>query len=382
MGTPSISLCMIVKNEEPYLVQCLSSARNIVDEIIVVDTGSTDRSAAIAGDFGAKVIHWPWDDSFSNARNRGLEEAKCDWILWLDADEVLDRNEAPRLKEVLTQDSIERQQIEGIELLLHNYLDGGRVERAYVLRLVRNRPAYRFEGRVHEQILPVMLKHTPNGRMGRVDVTVYHDGHLTRNLIRQDKVKRNISLLRKALEEHPSYWPNHYYLGAELFRANELEEGLAHLNTVLAHPEGVPMYLMVNAHKYRTLALGMMKRYEEMVEKCSASIAEFPAFTELYHYKAQGLVALGRLEQAVHVLQEALSVGPAPEEYPGMPGYGSYLTCFALGQCLAACENELGADWYFTLASLMDSGTITAITKSPGNGGETYGPIASMFTHP
>ncbi|MFB5764080.1 glycosyltransferase family 2 protein [Paenibacillus medicaginis] len=98
MDTPSISLCMIVKNEEPYLAQCLSSARSIVDEIIVVDTGSTDRSAAIASDYGAKVIHQPWDDSFSNARNRGLAEATCEWVLWLDADEVLDRNEAIKWK--------------------------------------------------------------------------------------------------------------------------------------------------------------------------------------------------------------------------------------------------------------------------------------------
>ncbi|MFB5764073.1 glycosyltransferase [Paenibacillus medicaginis] len=361
MDTPSISLCMIVKNEEPCLAQCLSSARSIVDEMIVVDTGSTDRSAAIASDYGAKVIHRPWDDSFSNARNRGLEEATCEWILWLDADEALDRNEAFKLKELLTRDSIREQQIEGIELLFHNYLDDGYMERSYLLRLVRNRPAYRFEGRVHEQIYAVMLQHMPNGRLGRADVTVHHYGYLIRNRIRQDKVKRNTSLLRKALEEYPQNGVYHYYLGTELLKANEPEEGLAHLNIALAHPAGLTPAVIMNAHRYRILALGLMKRYEDMVEQCSESMTEFPAYTDLYHYKAEGLMALGRMDQAAQVLQEALNVGPASEDYPSMAGYGSYLTCLELGQCLAACGNEPEADWYFTLASLMDSSTIAIV---------------------
>ncbi|MFB5684997.1 glycosyltransferase [Paenibacillus terreus] len=373
---------MIVKNEEPYLAQCLSSVRSIVDEIIVVDTGSTDRSAAIASDFGAKVIHRQWDDSFSNARNRGLEGATCEWILWLDADEVLDSNEAPKLKELLTRDAIREHQIEGIELLFHNYLDDGSMERSYVLRLVRNRPEYRFEGRVHEQIYPVMLQHTPNLRLGRADVTVHHHGYLIRNIIRQDKVKRNTLLLRKALEEYPKYWVYHYYLGTELLKANELEDGIAHLNTALAHSEGFTLSVIVSAHRYRILALGLMGRYEDMVEQCSASMAEFPEFTDLYHCKAEGLIALGRVDQAAHVLQEALNMGPAPEDYPSMAGYGSYLTCLELGRCLAACGNEPGADWYFTLASLMDSGTIIALTKSLSNGSEAGSPDVSVLVGP
>ena len=88
-GRPSLSACMIVKNEEKFLAQCLNSIKDAVDEIIIVDTGSTDKTVEIAQSFGAKVYHHPWRNSFSEARNHSLSYATCDWILQIDADEAL-----------------------------------------------------------------------------------------------------------------------------------------------------------------------------------------------------------------------------------------------------------------------------------------------------
>ena len=84
-----VSLCMIVKNEENYLPNCLNSIKDIVDEIIVVDTGSTDKTVDIAKSFGAKVYYFPWRNNFSEARNESLKYATKDWILILDADDEL-----------------------------------------------------------------------------------------------------------------------------------------------------------------------------------------------------------------------------------------------------------------------------------------------------
>ncbi|MCH8018826.1 glycosyltransferase family 2 protein, partial [candidate division KSB1 bacterium] len=86
---PSLSLCMIVKNEEEYLQECLESIEDVVDEIIVVDTGSTDRTVEIARQFDAEVHHIPWNDDFAAARNESIKHASGDWILQLDADERL-----------------------------------------------------------------------------------------------------------------------------------------------------------------------------------------------------------------------------------------------------------------------------------------------------
>ncbi|MDP4099119.1 glycosyltransferase family 2 protein [Paenibacillus sp. P96] len=106
MKKPSISLCMMVRNEEEVLPRCLRSVMHVADEIIVVDTGSADGTVAVAKSLGAKVIQMPWKDNFAAARNRGLEEATGDWIIWLDADEVLDRGEADQLKELLSRDIV------------------------------------------------------------------------------------------------------------------------------------------------------------------------------------------------------------------------------------------------------------------------------------
>jgi len=95
---PSLSLCMIVKNEEEYLQECLASVEDVVDEIILVDTGSTDRTVEIAGQFDAEVHHIPWNDDFAAARNESIKHASGDWILQLDADERLDPESKKELR--------------------------------------------------------------------------------------------------------------------------------------------------------------------------------------------------------------------------------------------------------------------------------------------
>jgi GT2 family glycosyltransferase/Tfp pilus assembly protein PilF len=101
----TLSLCMIVKNEEKYLVQCLKSVRDIVDEIIMVDTGSTDKTVDIAKVFGAKLFDFPWTGDFAAARNHSLEQATGHWILILDGDEVLSPLDFKELKEIISRRS-------------------------------------------------------------------------------------------------------------------------------------------------------------------------------------------------------------------------------------------------------------------------------------
>src|SRR3989304_7047785 len=101
---PTLSLCMIVKNEEQFLGQCLDSVQDIVDEMIIVDTGSTDSTVEIARRYGAQIFHHPWQGSFSEARNYGLQYATGDWILQMDADEELEKADIPILKKVLRSD--------------------------------------------------------------------------------------------------------------------------------------------------------------------------------------------------------------------------------------------------------------------------------------
>ncbi|MDP4099368.1 glycosyltransferase [Paenibacillus sp. P96] len=351
MDQPSISLCMIVRNEEKNLPRCLSSVQPIVDEIIIVDTGSTDDTIAIAKTFGAKVIQMPWQDSFSDARNRGLDEATGDWILWLDADEELDVNGANKLKELLTRDAIREQGIEGLQFILCSHLERG-MECLVLHRMVRNRPQYRFEGRVHEQIMPSMLRFKPNLILAQVDIHIHHYGYLSQNATRQEKAQRNISLLLQAMAEHPDYPIYPYYLGIELCRIQSFEEALNHFNAFLNRSPGLPKPLVASAHKYRLLALAEMKRYSDLIRHSIESIALYPGFTDLYHLMALGCRATGESDKAIQLLRKALSTGPA-EEYPTIAGYGTFLTCLELGSAYSTAENPQETDLYFTLASLM-----------------------------
>jgi len=101
MPNPTISLCMIAKNEESNLADCLNSAKGIADEIIIVDTGSTDRTKEIAKKFSAKIYDFKWMDDFSAARNESLKHAAKDWVLVLDADEALDEEGKKAIRELV-----------------------------------------------------------------------------------------------------------------------------------------------------------------------------------------------------------------------------------------------------------------------------------------
>ena len=100
-AAPSVSLCVVVRDEEELLPGCLEAAAPAADEVVVVDTGSTDGTVAVAAGFGARVLHVPWEDSFSAARNVALAAARGDWILFLDADEHLEAGGAARLRPLL-----------------------------------------------------------------------------------------------------------------------------------------------------------------------------------------------------------------------------------------------------------------------------------------
>jgi glycosyltransferase involved in cell wall biosynthesis len=129
-----LSLCMIVKNEEATLSKSLSSVKNVVDEMVVLDTGSTDRTPEIAKKFGAKVHHFEWCNDFSAARNEALKYVTGDWILVLDADETLSQKIVPQL-----QQAIRREEYVLINLLRHEV---GAEQSPYSLvsRLFRNHP--------------------------------------------------------------------------------------------------------------------------------------------------------------------------------------------------------------------------------------------------
>jgi Glycosyltransferases involved in cell wall biogenesis len=136
---------MIVKNEERFLPLCLDSVKDYVDEMIIVDTGSSDGTVEIAKSYNAKVYHHPWENSFSKARNYSLKYATSEWILILDADEEIDKIDAPRLKEVLKDD---RTNVILLPVFSKSY-KGKNLGVGNSERIFRNHLDFRYEGIVH-----------------------------------------------------------------------------------------------------------------------------------------------------------------------------------------------------------------------------------------
>jgi glycosyltransferase involved in cell wall biosynthesis len=196
----TVSLCMIARNEEKYIRRCLESVAGVVDEIIVVDTGSTDQTAEIAAACGANVVHFPWNDDFSAARNYGIDRATGDYILVLDADEELLPASRHRLKETLAS------QADGYVLRIDNRISTGFVVTSNVLRLFKNRREYRFENRVHEQISTAIAR--ANGVVLHAGhLCIVHYGYAPEEIERKDKRARN-----RALIESMDYGKDPYYL--------------------------------------------------------------------------------------------------------------------------------------------------------------------------
>lgn len=188
-GRPSLSACMIVKNEEKFLAQCLTSIKDAVDEIIIVDTGSTDKTIEIAKSFHAKIYHHPWKNSFSDARNHSLSYAKCDWILQIDADETLDQEDIPLLHKLICRDSYN-----AIFVAIYSELPGG-LSKHYYTRIFRRGKAY-FEGIVHNQLIF-------EGASFQSEIRFYHYGYNLTEQEMKNKYKRTGDLLRRQLVGDP-----------------------------------------------------------------------------------------------------------------------------------------------------------------------------------
>lgn len=206
--TPTLSVAMIVKDEEKCLAQCLDSIKDVADEIVIVDTGSTDRTVAIAKGYTDRVFFHPWEDDFSKARNHSLSYCTCAWILQIDADEELVQADIPKLTALLRRLG-PRPGVSSAMISILSVLQGGAISRSFFPRLFR-RGMCRFEGIVHNQLIQ-------DGKSeSAADVRIMHHGYNLPDTEYAKKGERSRKLLEKQLledPEHPFTWANliHYH---------------------------------------------------------------------------------------------------------------------------------------------------------------------------
>jgi glycosyltransferase involved in cell wall biosynthesis len=219
-----ISLCMIVKNEEANLPKCLGSVKDFVDEIIVLDTGSTDKTPQVAEQFGAKVYYSEWKNNFSIARNEALKYVTGDWILVLDADESLTPEIIPSLKAVIQKE----------EYIVINLVreEVGSTQSPYSLvsRLFRNHPDIYFNQPYHalidDSVMAILTKE-PNWEVGYLPgVAILHTGYQKAIINQQNKSAKAAAAMEEFFADHP-YDP--YIcskLGALYIEMGKINEGM------------------------------------------------------------------------------------------------------------------------------------------------------------
>ena len=308
---------------------------------MIVDTGSTDRTVEIAQSFGARVIEHAWTGSFSDARNVSFDAATCDWVMYLDADEVLVKEDVDKLR-ALTG----RTWREAFYLVETNYTGeagDGTALTHNALRVFRNRPEYRFEGRLHEQIAQHLPAYAPE-RIEQTSVRLEHYGYLGSVRDARDKSRRNIDLLKAQQAESAPTPFLHFNLGSEYAAAGDGPAALAEFERSWAMVESEPdggAYEFAPTLVVRLVkALRVCGRSEDAIARAADGLSRFPGFTDLVLEQAYASLALGREDDARGLFAQCMKMGDAPARYTATLGCGSYLPRLTLAE-LDARRGEL-----------------------------------------
>ena len=237
---PSISLCMIAKDEEDWIAQCIRSVKPILSEIILVDTGSADRTVPIAQDLGAKIFYRAWDDDFAAPRNLSIEHATSDWILVLDADEAIAENDLEELRR-LTLDRtkcyefIQRHYSNDVRISAFKPVSGeypewernhGGYFESKLCRLFPHREGISYQGRVHELVehsIARLRKH----QIVFSRIPIHHYGHIEEVKAKKKKGKLYTPLGSQKSRDEPASWKAWFELGVEHNNNGRLEESAA-----------------------------------------------------------------------------------------------------------------------------------------------------------
>jgi len=334
-----LSVCLIVKNEEKFLAQCLKSVRGLSAQIIVVDTGSTDRTVDIAREFGAEIYSFAWCDDFAAARNAALEHATGDWVLMLDADEELPSAQHAALLADLKKSSTLAHRL---PLVNAGQNDG----RSFVPRLFRNAPGVYYSGRIHEQVFPSLLPHCKNWGLKTALGTaeILHHGYTRELVCDRNKIERNLKLLRLAVEENPADVNLAMNLGLELVRSDDLAGGVEKYREAFqmmsAQPAGelVPELREVLLTQF-TSQLYKLRAHAEVVEVLQSPLARQGGLTASLHL-ALGLAQfeLKQFSEAADQMRQCL----IKRQQPALSPINTDIHTAAPQHCLALSLAKLG----------------------------------------
>lgn len=318
---------MIVKDEEQFLDKCLQSVKGIVNEIIVVDTGSTDRTIEIAKLYGAKVYSQEWKKDFALARNYSIEMATSDYILVLDADEYIQEFDLGKYI---------KEERDFYFIHIKNYMSEEYVTYHQAIRLFKNNRGLHYFGKIHEHL---NIEEIKGLTAMQTELTIHHTGYQKETYVDKDKMKRNFEILESETLNNPTGY-NFFNFGMQYKVSQDYEKALETFKKsyYLSKDQIYLSYLLYQMGD----CLFHLSQYKEAIEFLNDAIKMFPMYTGYYFLLGHAYEEIGYLKDAEYCYKRCLDLGEV-KDFQTIEGVGSYLANIKLSANLQKQGNLLKA---------------------------------------
>ncbi|GMX60377.1 hypothetical protein Elgi_71270 [Paenibacillus elgii] len=308
-----ISLCMIVKNEEKTLQRCLESVSDLVDEIIIVDTGSIDSTKEIASKYTQMVYDLKWINDFAAARNESIRRATGRWILWLDADEYVEKELNCELRQFLGQlDHLS--QPTGILLPILNIVGATEMESTGLVesnsvRIFSNYHNLFFQGAIHEQVV------SPDKEINHINHSfyIYHSGYTTETNVAKNKSTRNLQIFEELKQKNQLNTPYDFFtLANEYFHVNDLRKALYYYEKTLRKCKGNNNWL---PHCFDRMIriYDKLNRYKEAFQITEECLKRYPNYSDFHTIKGFLFDTFGYYQKSQSLMEKSVQLAEEKE---------------------------------------------------------------------
>lgn len=325
-----VSLCMIVRNEERCIKRCLESAAPFVDEIIIVDTGSTDNTKKICYEYGAELYDFNWEDDFSKARNFAVEKTFGPWILWMDADEELCVSDMAGLKNLLCTAKHSFLSLDIIHFYGEEPANLNKSYHSAGFRLFRKKENHYFTGEIHERLN--VLEEEIGVDMNLTKFAyIKHYGYM--DSFYKNKSDRNLNILLNLKANKPDDPWLDYHLAVEYYRKCQPEKAFLAVNNAIIKflIKGYVPHSLAYKLKYEILiSEGTLNQQSLNIEK---AIEIYPDYVDLHFSKGRILYGMEKYEEAIASFRHCLDIGETNPRYLVMSGSGSFFSLYYIGLC-------------------------------------------------
>lgn len=338
----TISLCMIVRDEAEVLERCLESVRDLVDEIVIADTGSVDRTKEIAAAFTDRIYDYKWEDDFSAARNFAFSQATGEYLLWMDADDIFPASEKRKFYDLKKE--LEQKPCDVVMMIYDTGFDenGKAVFSYYRERLIRNCTKARWQGRVHEAVQP----------FGEVR---WEDIHFEHRKKKEDFSDRNLRIYEKMIGEGQKLEPREqFYYGRELYDHERYEEAERIFEQFLREPAAW-LENRLDAVRLRASCLRVLQREEESLDCLLSALRLVPPTGEHCCDIGWYFFCREEWENAVFWYENALHAENRKEKgaFVQEECYG-YIPCIQLCVCFDRLGDRKRAEMYNEMAGVLN----------------------------